>query len=318
LAWLRCLVLDGHWEEADAILQNLPEAGNSYLRREVTWARALLACRRGDRNVAWGEIHPRFPSGAATDPGDTCHQEGLLLQRLAAGLSLAAGDLPAARIWLEAHDRWLAWGEGVLGQADGRLAWARWHRAAGEAAQARAAATEALELASAPEQPLVQWGAHLILGELATVDGNHAVAEEHLTTALALAAACEAPFERALTLLALAELHVATGSAEVNALLDEVRGICVPLGAAPLLARADALTGRSSSKQPSPENPAGLTEREVEVLRLIAKHYTDKEIAEALFISPHTASTHVKHVLAKLGAASRREAAALATNHGLA
>ena len=36
----RCLVLDGHWEEADAILQNLPEAGNAYLRREVTWARA--------------------------------------------------------------------------------------------------------------------------------------------------------------------------------------------------------------------------------------------------------------------------------------
>ena len=277
----------------------------------------LLARRRGDPNAAWAQIHPRLPRGPATDPGDICHQEGLLLQRLAAGLCLEADDLPVARNWLEAHDRWLAWSEGVLGAAEAQLAWARWHRAAGDVDRACAAATEALELASAPEQPLVQWGAHLILGELATVDGNHAVAEEHLTTALALAAACEAPFERALTLLALAELHVATGSAEVNALLDEVRGICVPLGAAPLLARADALTGRSSSKQPWPENPAGLTEREVEVLRLIAKHYTDKEIAEALFISPHTASTHVKHVLAKLGVSRRRDAASHAAELGL-
>jgi non-specific serine/threonine protein kinase len=62
----------------------------------------------------------------------------------------------------------------------------------------------------------------------------------------------------------------------------------------------------------------GLSPREWEVLALLAKRYTDKEIAAALFIAPHTAETHVKHVLAKLGAANRREAAALAVRHGLA
>jgi DNA-binding CsgD family transcriptional regulator len=51
---------------------------------------------------------------------------------------------------------------------------------------------------------------------------------------------------------------------------------------------------------------------------MLAKRSTDKEIAAALFISPHTVETHVKHVLAKLGAANRREAAALAARHGLA
>ena len=62
----------------------------------------------------------------------------------------------------------------------------------------------------------------------------------------------------------------------------------------------------------------GLSPREREVLALLAKRYTDKEIAEALFISRRTAETHVKHVLAKLGAANRREAAALAARHDLA
>lgn len=62
----------------------------------------------------------------------------------------------------------------------------------------------------------------------------------------------------------------------------------------------------------------GLSPREREVLALLAKRFTDREIAAALFITRRTAETHVKHVLAKLGAANRREAAALAARHGLA
>ena len=58
----------------------------------------------------------------------------------------------------------------------------------------------------------------------------------------------------------------------------------------------------------------GLTPREREVLALLAQRLTDAEIAETLFISPQTASTHVKRVLAKLGVANRREAAAAAAS----
>jgi DNA-binding CsgD family transcriptional regulator len=310
------LIQDGNWDEADAILQNLPQPGNAYLRREITCARALLTRYRGDPGTAWAQIAPLFPDGAATEPGNICHQEGLLLQRLAAGLALDAGDLPAAMAWLEAHDRWLAWAEGVLGRADGRLAWSRWHRAADDVERARAVATEALELALSPNQPLVQFGAHVILGELAMAEGRYTEAEEHLNAALGLATACEAPYERAQALLALAELRIATRS-EAGSQLAEGRAICEPLGAAQLLARLDALCERTVSKQPAAAHPAGLTEREIEVLRLVARHYTDKEIADALFISSHTASTHVKRVLSKLGASGRREVAALAAQHGL-
>jgi non-specific serine/threonine protein kinase len=63
---------------------------------------------------------------------------------------------------------------------------------------------------------------------------------------------------------------------------------------------------------------AGLTPREAEVLRLVAQGSSDRAIADALFISRRTASKHVAAILAKLGVASRAEAAARAVRDGLA
>jgi DNA-binding CsgD family transcriptional regulator len=62
---------------------------------------------------------------------------------------------------------------------------------------------------------------------------------------------------------------------------------------------------------------AGLTDREVEVLRLLAAGQSNKEIGAKLFIAPKTASVHVSNILAKLGAASRTEAAAIAHAQGV-
>jgi DNA-binding CsgD family transcriptional regulator len=62
---------------------------------------------------------------------------------------------------------------------------------------------------------------------------------------------------------------------------------------------------------------AGLTEREREVLVLLASGQSNKEIGTELFISPKTVSVHVSNILAKLGAASRTEAAAIAHREGL-
>jgi DNA-binding CsgD family transcriptional regulator len=55
----------------------------------------------------------------------------------------------------------------------------------------------------------------------------------------------------------------------------------------------------------------GLTAREHEVLTLLAKRYADKEIADALSISPRTVARHVTGILTKMNVHSRREAAAL-------
>jgi DNA-binding NarL/FixJ family response regulator len=62
---------------------------------------------------------------------------------------------------------------------------------------------------------------------------------------------------------------------------------------------------------------SGLTSREVEVLRLVAAGHSNREIGAELFIAPKTVSVHVSNILAKLGAASRTEAAAIAHSRGL-
>jgi DNA-binding CsgD family transcriptional regulator/tetratricopeptide (TPR) repeat protein len=97
------------------------------------------------------------------------------------------------------------------------------------------------------------------------------------------------------------------------------------LGAAPLrraLAdlgrRARLSAGAAAAHQGAGHGPLdGLTSREVEVLRLLAAGHSNREIAGALFIAPKTASVHVSNILAKLGASSRTEAAAIAHNNGL-
>lgn len=318
IAHLACWVLDGAWDDALRLLRDLPDPANAFLRREVTTALAFLSRHRSEPEGAWEQIRARFPGGPPTEPGDHILLEGLFLQRLAAELSLDAGDLDTARDWLTAHDAWLDWSGGVLAQADGRLAWARYHRAVGDNDLALAAATEALSLASNPDQPLVRLAAHRLLAELLTATDHHEGAEVHLATALTLANACEAPFERALTLLASAELHAASGDTdEARAALDEARQICLSLGAAAALARANALAARLPAEPPGEGHPAGLSPREFEVLRLLSQRHTDKEIADALFLGPRTVQSHVAHILNKLGVANRREAATEAARLGL-
>jgi DNA-binding NarL/FixJ family response regulator len=63
--------------------------------------------------------------------------------------------------------------------------------------------------------------------------------------------------------------------------------------------------------------PAGLTDREVDVLRLLARGGTRKEIAEALFISPSTVHTHTLHVYEKTGVSTRAAVALFAMEHDL-
>ena len=62
---------------------------------------------------------------------------------------------------------------------------------------------------------------------------------------------------------------------------------------------------------------AGLTAREVEVLVLLARGLSNKQIAERLVITPKTAGNHVEHIYAKIDASSRAAAAMFAVQHGL-
>jgi HD-GYP domain-containing protein (c-di-GMP phosphodiesterase class II) len=65
------------------------------------------------------------------------------------------------------------------------------------------------------------------------------------------------------------------------------------------------------------EGPAGLTAREVEVLRLLALGLSNRQIGARLVIAPKTAGNHIEHIYAKIGASSRVEASLFAVQHGL-
>jgi DNA-binding CsgD family transcriptional regulator len=83
----------------------------------------------------------------------------------------------------------------------------------------------------------------------------------------------------------------------------------VRLGSRPLIDRADALARQTRGRMVEEEAWHPLTARELEVARLIAVGSTNAEIAAELGIAPKTASAHVEHILAKLGAARRAEIA---------
>jgi two-component system, NarL family, response regulator LiaR len=68
----------------------------------------------------------------------------------------------------------------------------------------------------------------------------------------------------------------------------------------------------------APESPEVLTERETEVLRLVAQGMGNKQIARVLHVGEKTVKTHVSNVLAKLGVQSRTQAALHAVRIGLA
>ncbi|MCA1725153.1 MAG: LuxR C-terminal-related transcriptional regulator, partial [Thermomicrobia bacterium] len=281
---------------------------------------ASVAYAQGDVARVWALVDEVLPDGAATEPGGTNFFTALVLHRFAARLAMDATDLTAARAWIAAHERWLAWSGAALGQAESNLLWAHYHRASGDAAQAEERAREALAQATAPRQPLVLLATHRFLAERATAAGRYAEADEHLGDAALLAQACGAPYERALTLLARAERRAATGDASAAlTLLDEGRAILTPLGAQPALARADVLTARLAATvvAPPPPSPDKLTAREVDVLRLLAEGRSNRAIGEALGINARTAERHITNVYRKIDVYSRAEAAAYAVRHNL-
>ena len=80
----------------------------------------------------------------------------------------------------------------------------------------------------------------------------------------------------------------------------------------------EARQSPTSSTRRAPTYPAGLTAREVEVLRLIAQGLSNAQVAEELSISPRTVNTHLTAIYGKIGVASRSAATRYAIEHHLA
>jgi DNA-binding CsgD family transcriptional regulator len=94
------------------------------------------------------------------------------------------------------------------------------------------------------------------------------------------------------------------------------RAAASTMRAGPLLRDLDEL-GLAASVETTAQRPDALTAREREVLQLVAAGRTNRQIGQQLYISDKTVSVHVSNVMAKLGARSRTEAAAIAQRDGL-
>ena len=125
-------------------------------------------------------------------------------------------------------------------------------------------------------------------------------------------------YEEARTRWRWAEALLAAGNREAaREHLTTARAEAAAMGARPLAEAIDALARRGRLDAPSSRGGDVLTEREAEVLELVAQGLTNRQIGERLFISGKTVSVHVSNVLAKLGVASRAEAVAVAHRRGL-
>ncbi|MFA1548746.1 helix-turn-helix transcriptional regulator [Actinomadura chokoriensis] len=126
------------------------------------------------------------------------------------------------------------------------------------------------------------------------------------------------PYYRARSLFRLAEAMLAGGDHDAAAsTLGAAADLAEELGARPLAENIADLRRRTRApRRGDAAAPLGLTPREYEVLRLVAEGRSNRDIAEALFISVKTASVHVSNILGKLAVGSRGEAAA--TAHRLA
>jgi DNA-binding CsgD family transcriptional regulator len=110
-----------------------------------------------------------------------------------------------------------------------------------------------------------------------------------------------------------------TALRDAHVIAHELRASPLAAGVTTLAraARIDLEPGAPAQAEPAPEAPAGLTDREIEVLRLLADGLTNREIAERLFISEKTAGVHVSNILGKVGARNRVMAAGAAHRLGL-
>lgn len=153
-------------------------------------------------------------------------------------------------------------------------------------------------------------------GELASAEGRAADALPLLRSSWSAWRRLDAPYEAALTRMAIAAAVRAVGDAEGADLeFDAARGALESLGAIPDLVRLERLAAaEAAARSVAP----GLSRREREVLALVARGWSNRRIAEHLFLSERTVARHVGNILAKLGVPSRSAATAYAFEHGLA
>jgi len=276
--------------------------------------------------------------------GDARRARPLLLRCLATGVRLdvvsMTVDSAAALGWLDAEG-----GDHEAAAGHFRLVLDRWRRSEDhhyavwalrcaacffarhdDLPRARACAEALSSIAAAAGHGDALAALAHALGETALAEGDAGAAAAQLERALELHGALEIPFERAhIGLRAGVALAAAGRREDAIERLREAHRTARRLGARPVAARAAAeisllaapLEETLGRRAAAEHRAAGLSRRELEVMRLVAAGRTNREIARELFLSSRTVDMHVRNILAKLRCRSRTEATTRAGDLGL-
>ena len=329
---IEALLATGHWDEADRASAAALRAITASYPYMLLILRADLETGRGDFEAARAHLDAALAT-LREDRGlgiyDVCLAELALWERRWTDADQAARDALAGagsgqtaqlRVWFCA--------KGLRAQAElAALAQARRDAGAVRTWLARAGKLIAVARGAAAEAAAVTPNA---AGWLALAEAEHdrargAARPERWSDAADAWERLERPPLAAYCRWRQAEALAAAGAsrAETSRPLREAHAVAARIGAAPLAGQVELLARRArlelTSPDPGPpdatqglEELLGLTPREAEVLTLLAQGYTNREIAATLVISVRTAGVHVSHILRKLGAPNRLEAAAIA------
>ena len=288
----------GQWEEAARDAQNACEL---LMSRPIAGAAFY---RLGEIHRLRGELEKAEAAYMQANARGRKPQPGLSLLRLAQGaIDAAAAAIRSALLDTRtqaARARMLAAGAEIL-------------LAAGDVEQARAAATELSTIAGAIGAPVLSASSAHATGAVLLVEGDLAGAATLFCQALEIWRELQMPYEEARTRILMAD---------VCARRSDLEGQHLELEAARRLFKQLSIEfcGRRIGEPPKPittKRGSVLSERETQVLRLLASGKTNRGIAEELFISEKTVARHVSNIFDKLGVSTRSAATAWAYQRDL-
>jgi DNA-binding CsgD family transcriptional regulator/tetratricopeptide (TPR) repeat protein len=290
------LLMDGDWAEASSaatLAEERLRAGDFTAQYVANYQLAELHRLRGEYRAA--DEHYRRAAESGWEP-----QPGPALLRDAEGESGVAQTMirrAAAGADEGTHRRLLP-------------AVVEIELSAGDVAAARRAADELNALRRSAPTPLLVAVAGGCEARLLLAEGNAAGARNAADAAYSAWSALALPYEMARCRVLRARILRELGeSAAAAAEIEAARAAFVALGARSGLAELTALTGERS--------PGTLTDREVEVLRLVSTGLTNRGVAGRLSLSEKTVARHLSNIFGKLGLSSRAAATAYAYENGL-
>jgi DNA-binding CsgD family transcriptional regulator len=329
---IEALHASGEWDEADRLSAGALRGVTSSFPYALFGVRTLVEIGRGE----FGAAHAHFDAGEITLRPDRGHglwdfwvaDLALWEHRWADAEGAIETGLAYARQREAAHIRVQVCAEGLRAQAE-LAALARARRDADvlrdrldRARMLLETARDAAAEASAITPDATGW---LALAEAEYLRTDAEPRPDAWAEAASTWDQVERPPLAAYCRWRQAEALVAVGAPRTQASvpLREAHAVAARIGAKPLVRELELLAQRarldltppdaeSQDGTQSLEEALGLTAREAEVLSLVARGYTNREIAATLVISVKTASAHVSHILRKLDAPNRLEAAAIA------